>query len=407
MAKMMLRGRALALAGLFAVCGDAAAAEVCGGLPRLDVTTPAGFCMGVIADKLNYPRGILPLPNGDLVVTEMGGWVAGHGAVSLFKRTGDSYVQTVLFKGLNRPHSVQMGPDGLVYIGEVGRIFRFALRDPAGTAVDVIGGKSALPPLPGRGLHSLTSMLFDAERNLIVSVGSSSDHCEGAENAAPAANQPCAEGEGKEGIALLRKYVMRWPDGGVVSWDVHVRGLRNSVAMAVHPVTGALWQADNGRDAMQAAIPTLKNDNELPHDELNLVEKGAHYGWPYCYDSNVASPEYPATHCATYRAPTRLLPPHAAPLGMLFYTGKAFPPQYQHSLIMGLHGYRQHGHRIVALMPDKAGAPLGKMVDLVSGWRTGAHSTGAPVDVRQGADGFLYIADDRNGKLLRLQYTAP
>ncbi len=92
---------------------------------------------------------------------------------------------------------------------------------------------------------------------------------------------------------------------------------------------------------------------------------------------------------------------------MLFYTGKAFPPQYQRSLIVGLHGYRQHGHRIVALMPDKAGAPLGKMVDLVSGWRTGPHSTGAPVDVRQGADGFLYIADDRNGMLLRLQYAAP
>jgi glucose/arabinose dehydrogenase len=177
--------------------------------------------------------------------------------------------------------------------------------------------------------------------------------------------------------------------------------------MAIHPVTGALWQADNGRDSLHAAIPTLKNDNELPRDELNVVERGAHYGWPYCYDSNVASPEYPAARCAAYRAPVRVLPPHGAPLGMLFYTGKVFPPQFQRSLIVGLHGYRQHGHRIVALMPDKAGAPLGKMVDLVSGWRTGPHSTGAPVDVRQGADGFLYIADDRNGKLLRLQYAAP
>ncbi len=295
--------RALALVAALGISGSAAAAGMCGSLPRLDVTTPPGFCMGVIAEKLHFPRGILPLPNGDLVVTEMGGWVGGQGAVSLFKRSGDGYVQTVLFKGLNRPHAVQLGPDGLVYVGEVGRIFRFALRDPAGTAVDVIGGKSSLPPLPGRGLHELTSMLFDADRNLIVSIGSSSDHCEGAENAAPLAGQPCAEGEGKEGIGLLRKYVMRWPVGAVVSWDVLARGLRNSVAMAVHPVTGALWQADNGRDAMQAAIPTLKNDNELPHDELNLVERGAHYGWPYCYDSNVASPEYPATKCAAYRAP--------------------------------------------------------------------------------------------------------
>lgn len=399
-------GRLLSLA-LIGVSGSAWALDVCGGLPRLAVTTPPGFCVGVIAQKLNYPRGVLPLPSGDLIVTEMGGWVAGQGAVSLFKRSGDAYVQTVLFKGLNRPHGVHLGPDGLVYVGEVGRIFRFALRDPAGSAVDVIGGKSAVPALPGRGLHGLTSMLFDGERNLIVSVGSSSDHCEGANGAAPAAGALCAEGEGKDGVALLRKYVMRWPAGTVVSWDVYARGLRNSVAMAIHPVTGALWQADNGRDSLHAAIPTLKNDNELPHDELNVVERGVHYGWPYCYDSNVASPEYAATRCATYRAPARLLPAHGAPLGMLFYTGKVFPPQFQHSLIVGLHGYRQHGHRIVALMPAKEGAPLGKMVDLVSGWRTGPHSTGAPVDVRQGADGFLYIADDRNGKLLRLQYTAP
>ncbi|HEY0062543.1 MAG TPA: PQQ-dependent sugar dehydrogenase [Telluria sp.] len=397
----------LVLAAALASGGEALAADVCGGLPRLEVTTPTGFCVGVIAQKLNYPRGILPLQNGDLVVTEMGGWTPGHGVVSLFKRSGDTYAQTVLFKGLNRPHSVLLGPDGLVYVGEVGRIFRFALTNPAGTAIDIVGGKSATPGLPGRGLHSLTAMLFDSERNLIVNVGSATDHCEGAQGVEQVAG-PCAEGEGANGAALLRKYVMRWPAGTVASWDVQARGLRNSVALALHPATGALWQADNGRDAIQAAIPTLKNDNELPHDELNLIERGAHYGWPYCYDSNVASPEYRTTACAaSYRAPVRLLPAHSAPLGMTFYTGTAFPAQYQRSLIIGLHGYRAHGHRIVALMPDKAGAPLGKMVDLVSNWRTGPHSTGAPVDVRQGPDGFLYIADDRNGKLLRLQYAAP
>jgi glucose/arabinose dehydrogenase len=102
-------------------------------------------------------------------------------------------------------------------------------------------------------------------------------------------------------------------------------GLRNSMAMALHPASGKLWQADNARDSIQLAMPGLANDNELPHDELNLIEPNAHYGWPYCYDANLASPDYPGQRCSTYRAPKRLLPAHAAPLGMLFYRAGGFP----------------------------------------------------------------------------------
>ena len=62
----------------------------------------------------------------------------------------------------------------------------------------------------------------------------------------------------------------------------------------------------------------------------------------------------------------------------------------------------------MALLPDKAGAPLGKSVDLISNWeRKGKQGRGAPVDVKQGQDGDIYMADDHNGLVLKLHYAAP
>jgi glucose/arabinose dehydrogenase len=73
-------------------------------------------------------------------------------------------------------------------------------------------------------------------------------------------------------------------------------------------------------------------------------------------------------------------------------------------LIIGFHGYREHGHRLVAVLPDRAGAPLGKMVELIGGWGPKAQQAmGAPVDVKQGADGNIYIVEDRTGRVVRLQ----
>ncbi len=396
----------LCAAALPALASSPAPANTdCGGLPRLDVKTPPGFCLAVLGAGFKFPRGVLPLPNGDLIVVDMGGWVADRGTLYLLKRGASGYDKTVLMKGLDRPNGIAMGPDGMVYVGALKRIFRFDPAKPAAPVTDVIGGASKVSPLPGIGRHLLTAMRFDLKGDLYVNVGSGTDHCEGADGAP--VSKPCHEGEGDEGLGLIRKYEMEWPAGSVKRWEVFARGLRNSMALAVHPATGELWQGENSRDAMNAAMPELKNDDDLPHDELNLVKRGSHYGWPYCYDNNLASPEYPGTDCSAYKMPAMLLPGHAAPLGMTFYTATLFPALYHNSLIVGFHGYRSHGHRIVAILPDKAGAPLGKMVDLVSDWnRKGKQGMGAPVDIELGPDGNIYLADDRNGMVLRLQYTA-
>jgi glucose/arabinose dehydrogenase len=400
--------RALSLAPLL-LTSAAHSADACGNFQRLDVTTPDGFCAAVLADGFKFPRGIQPLSNGELVVVDMRSWEPKQGRVWLLKPTSAGhYEQVLLLKGLDRPNGIVLGPDGMLYLGLVGSIVRFDPHNPEATLRDVIGGKSDVAPLPGRGRHLLTNMRFDARGDLYVNVGSATDHCEGGDGAAPAAGKPCAEAEGPQALGVIRKYKLLWPMAMVTSWENYATGLRNSMALALHPVNGALWQADNGRDAIQAAIPGLANDNDLPHDELNLIERRANYGWPYCYDNNVASPEYPDADCQRYRAPTRLLPAHAAPLGMTFYTGTRFPALYRNSLIVGYHGYRAHGHRLVALLPDAQGAPLGQAIDLIKGWNSKpGQGMGAPVDVKQGPDGNIYLVEDRTGRVVRLQYTPP
>ena len=387
----------------------AQAADTCGGFKRLDVTTPDGFCAAVLADGFKFPRGIQPLSNGELVVVDMRSWEPKQGRVWLLKPgAAGHYEQVLLLKGLDRPNGIVLGPDGLLYLGLVGRIVRFDPKNPEATLIDVIGGKSGVAPLPGKGRHLLTNMRFDARGDLYVNVGSATDHCEGENGAAPAAGQPCAEAVGPQALGVIRKYKLLWPMAMVKDWENYASGLRNSMALAVHPVSGDLWQADNGRDAIQAAMPNLANDNDLPHDELNLIARGANYGWPYCYDANVASPEYPTKDCSPYRAPVRLLPAHAAPLGMTFYTGDRLPAPYRNSLIIGYHGYRAHGHRLVALLPNNKGAPLGKSVELIGGWNSKpGQGMGAPVDVKQGPDGNIYVVEDRTGRVVRLQVDAP
>lgn len=401
----------LTLASVLAICNSAhakspyATAGTCDGLPRIAVTTPDGFCVGLIAQDMPYPRGVLPLKNGDLLIADLGGWVENRGSVWRLKKTASGYQKHRLLKKLDRPNAIVLGPDGLIYVGLVGRIVRFDLRDPKTTLTDVVGGSSQTSALPGTGRHPLTAMVFDRHGDLYVNVGSSTDHCEQANNAPPHPNKLCPETQGDNPRGVIRQYTMQWPSGKVKHWVNYASGLRNSMALAFQKNSDILWQAENSRDAIQRAMPNLKNDNDLPHDELNRIVQSGHYGWPACFDNNRNSPEYPHADCAASIAPVRLLPAHAAPLGMVFYEGLQFPAAFRHSLIIAYHGYRAHGHRIVALLPNSDGLPLGKEIDLVKNWgaRDG-QAMGAPVDIKLGADGALYLAEDRNGTILTVRY---
>ena len=121
-----------------------------------------------------------------------------------------------------------------------------------------------------------------------------------------------------------------------------------------------------------------------------------------------ASPEYSTVDCSCFRSPLRLLPAHAAPLGMTWYFGKLLPSEYHGALIVGYHGYRKTGHRIVAFPADARGLLQSDPVELISGWDAqDGGPMGAPTDIKVGADGAIYLTEDRNGTVLRLSKQKP
>src|SRR4051812_9746158 len=109
-----------ALAALAAVAVPCLAEQTCGAYPALNVKTPLGFCVAILSREFKFPRGVLPLDTGDLLIADMGGWEGKTGSVSLLKKSEGAYVRTSLIKNLDRPNGLVMGPDGRVYVGVVG-----------------------------------------------------------------------------------------------------------------------------------------------------------------------------------------------------------------------------------------------------------------------------------------------
>ena len=113
--------------------------------------------------------------------------------------------------------------------------------------------------------------------------------------------------------------------------EVVARGVRNSVGFDWHPVTKELYFTDNGRDWLS---------EDLPEDELNRVTRiGQPFGFPYCHQGTFTDRDMGwGRSCDEFEKPVALLGPHAAALGMRFYTGSMFPSAYHNAIFIARHG---------------------------------------------------------------------
>jgi hypothetical protein len=158
--------------------------------------------------------------------------------------------------------------------------------------------------------------------------------------------------------------------------------------------------------------PTIKlgMGDDQPPGELNRATKaGQNFGFPYYGGGHVRTEEYKnETPPADVVFPQVETAPHAANLGMTFYSGKVFPKKYQGAILSAQHGSWNRtvpvGARVMVTYLKEDGTAE-KTEPFAEGWLDeNGEYLGRPVDVAQLRDGSLLVSDDFAGALYRIWY---
>jgi glucose/arabinose dehydrogenase len=172
-------------------------------------------------------------------------------------------------------------------------------------------------------------------------------------------------------------------------------GIRNSFGLAFDPITGILWDTENGPDY---------------GDEINLVQPGFNSGWGKVQGIwyNNGSHEGPAIHVldpntlvnlegkGKYRSPELIWNETVAPTGLVFLNSTKLGKQYENDLFAG--DFKNGNIYDFKLNPDRMGLSLyGRLADRVVSRPEGleaqtlAKGFGGITDIKVGPDGYLYI----------------
>ena len=335
-----------------------------------DIKLPSGFEIEVYADVPNA-RSMALGDNGTI-------FVANRRASSVYAVVprGDANPEVLeLVSGLETPNGIAFH-DGDLYVAEIERILRYKNIE---TRLDDMPDPEVLDvQLPDKRHHGWRYIGFGPDDKLYVAIGAPCNICD----------------RGEEGFAQIVRMNL---DGS--QRETYASGIRNSVGFAWHPETGDLWFTDNGRDML---------GDDIPPDELNRApERGLHFGYPYCHGGEIADPELgEGKSCDDYAAPAQKLGPHVAALGVKFYTGTMFPPEYQGQIFLAEHGSWNRSKKIgyrVSLVRIEEGAAVSYDV-FADGWLKREKVSGRPVDLLVLADGSMLVSDDYAGKIYRISY---
>lgn len=344
-----------------------------------------------VVEGLEHPWSIAFLPGGDMLVTEQAGRlrIVRDGELLPDAVPG---VPPVLFRGQGGLLDVVPHPDfasnRLLYLtfsrpgaDEESRgttaVVRGRFEDDRLVDVEEIFEARS----EGRG-HYGSRLAFDGRGHLFITVGDRQASSSGDLESHPA--QDLSDHHGT---------INRIHEDGAIPEDnpfvdhetarpeIWSYGHRNSQGLAIHPETGDVWATEHGPQG---------------GDELNLIRPGLNYGWPvigFGVNYRSGSTIHEGTHREGMERPVHVWVPSIATSGLLLYTGDRFP-EWRGDLFVG--GLR--GQQLARLELD------GREVVLEE---TLAYDLGRIRDVRQGPDGFIYLAiDDGDGAptpILRLE----
>lgn len=335
-----------------------------------------------VADGLVTPWSMSWLPGGDMLITERPGRlrIVRNGVLLPDAVPGTPEVhaqgQGGLFDVIPHP---DFATNRLLYIA-------YAKTNEGGSTTAVVRARfenDRLGPLEpifeavaqGRS-HYGGKLAFDANGFLFITLGDRQVPPEGDLEAHPAQDLT-----NHHGVSI------RLHDDGRVPADnpfvgrsdalpeIWSYGHRNMQGLVVHPETGDVWTTEHGPQG---------------GDELNRVEAGKNYGWPVIgYGVNYRSGL--AIHEGTMRDgmehPVHFWVPSIATSGLMIYTGDRFPQWRGNFFVGGL-----AGQQLARLTMSEDGRTVVAEETLIQG-------IGRIRDVRQGADGYIYIAiENRDGE---------
>lgn len=375
------------------------------------LTVPKGFAVRIFAQGLDEPRLMTVGPDGSLYVAERG----ANAIIRLPDANGDglSDSRQVVADKFEAPHGLAWF-NGALYVADNTSVTQLTDRNNDGDFADEGERDVVIADVPQQGGHTSRTIHFGPDGMLYLAAGSTN-------NIGPETDP-------------RRASLMRYNADGSIPADnpyatatetlrqpVWAEGLRNSIDFVFMP-GGKLWANHNGSDML---------GNNVPPEEIVIqIEKGKHYGWPYCYTATQGRVRANAVEARDRRAPfangitscSQTTPAlftdlaHSAPIGMAYYTSAVastvFPAGYQGNLFVAYHGsWNSTAPRDckVQMVTLSKGVPVSAK-PFLTGFRDNAKQNcgdawGRPAGVVVGAQGELFVSDDQNGNIYRVVYT--
>ena len=346
-------------------------------IPVGKLKLPPGFKLELWATGIPGGRAIAEGDQGKYYVG-----TRGIGRVYEITDKGSERTSRVVIDKLNQPSGVAF-KDGTLYVASVEKILRFdgIASKPDVAPVDV----TVAFQLPAEHVHHNWKYLrFGPDGKLYMPVGA-----------------PCNICDVKADVfATIRRYN---PDGS--GMEVIATGVRNSHGLDWHPVTKELWFSNHGRDWL---------GDDTPNDTLSRMTKvGQNFGFPHCHQGNLADPDVKKDNaCTGVEKPVALMGPHAAAMGVQFYTGSMFPAEYKNVAFVARKGSWNRtvksGYDVVTVRAGADGQGA-KIEPFMTGFVDPATQEffGRPTFFHQMKDGSLLISDEQVGAIYRITYARP